>query len=206
MCDKHFCQGLKGRERMVKRKPPKIRVAPAEPTQATDQDSSWYKGMEWLLDSNASTDWWNIRIERRINTPAWRERIIEGVREIKSKTKSHQEIIHNVLTKMGKIYLVIFTTIDYKDQVIFILPHISLDIAILRCKVVTLIPLQSEVPPDRMKQKEAGLRKKGTPWLRDMAIQMEPMAIMVRLKRAKIAAARFRSVEKSRETWIEEKE
>lgn len=45
-----------------------------------------------------------------------------------------------------------------------------------------------------MKQKEAGLRKKGTPLLRDMAIQMEPITIMVRLKRAKIAAARFRSV------------
>lgn len=45
-----------------------------------------------------------------------------------------------------------------------------------------------------MKQKEAGLRKKGTPLLRDMVIQMEPMTIMVRLKRAEIAAARFRSV------------
>lgn len=50
-----------------------------------------------------------------------------------------------------------------------------------------------EVPPDRMKQKEAGLRKKGTPLLRDMAIQMEPITIIVRLKRAKTAAARFRS-------------
>lgn len=44
-----------------------------------------------------------------------------------------------------------------------------------------------------MKQKEAGLRKKGTPLLRDMAMQMEPMAIMVRLRRASTAAVRFRS-------------
>lgn len=51
-----------------------------------------------------------------------------------------------------------------------------------------------------MKQKEAGLRKNGTPLLRDMAIQMEPITIMVRLKRAKIAAARFRSVKGSRKT------
>lgn len=49
------------------------------------------------------------------------------------------------------------------------------------------------VAPDRMKQKEAGLRKKGTPLLRDMAMQMEPMAIMVRLRRASTAAVRFRS-------------
>lgn len=69
---KHFCQGLKGRERMMKRRPPKIRRAPAEPTQATDQDSSWCKGMEWSLDSKASTDWWNIRTERRTRTPAQR--------------------------------------------------------------------------------------------------------------------------------------
>ena len=40
------------------------------------------------------------------------------------------------------------------------------------------------------------MRKKGTPLLRDMAIQMEPITIMVRLKRAKIAAARFSSVRK----------
>lgn len=53
-----------------------------------------------------------------------------------------------------------------------------------------------------MKQKEAGLRKKGTPLLRDMPIQMEPIAIMVRLKRAKIAAARFSSVKKSRKKGI----
>lgn len=52
--------------------------------------------------------------------------------------------------------------------------------------------------PDRMKQKEAGLRKNCTPLLKDMAMQMEPMAIMVRLKRAMIAAARFKSVSKSR--------
>lgn len=48
--------------------------------------------------------------------------------------------------------------------------------------------------PDRMKQKEAGLRKNGSPLLRDMAIQMEPIAIMVRLRRARMAAARFRSM------------
>lgn len=69
MCGKHFCQGLKGRERMMKRTPPRIRMAPAEPTQATDQDSSWCKGMEWSLDSKASTDWWNIRTERRTSRP-----------------------------------------------------------------------------------------------------------------------------------------
>lgn len=38
------------------------------------------------------------------------------------------------------------------------------------------------------------MRKKRTPLLRDMPIQMEPITIMVRLRRAKIAAARFRSV------------
>lgn len=70
MCGKHFCHGLKGRERMMKRKPPRISMAPAEPTQTTDQDSSWCKGMEWSLDSKASTDWWNIRTERRTSTPA----------------------------------------------------------------------------------------------------------------------------------------
>lgn len=42
------------------------------------------------------------------------------------------------------------------------------------------------------------MRKKCTPLLSDMAIQMEPITIMVRLKRAKTAAARFRSVNKSR--------
>ncbi len=57
-----------------------------------------------------------------------------------------------------------------------------------------------------MKQKEAGLRKNGTPLLRDMAIQMEPITIMVRLKRAKMAAARFRSVKESRKTLKEKRE
>lgn len=38
------------------------------------------------------------------------------------------------------------------------------------------------------------MRKKPTPLLRAMAIQMEPITIMVRLKRAKMDAARFRSV------------
>lgn len=51
--------------------------------------------------------------------------------------------------------------------------------------------------PDRMKQTEAGLRKKGTPLLRDMAMQMAPMAIMVRLRRASTAAVRFRSTGRS---------
>lgn len=46
--------------------------------------------------------------------------------------------------------------------------------------------------PDKMKQKEAGLRKNCTPLLSDMAMHMEPITIMVRLKRAKTAAARFR--------------
>lgn len=75
MCGKHFCQGLNGRERMTKRHPPKIRAAPAEPTQATDQDSSWCNGMAWLLDRRASTDWWNIRIERRTSMPGRREEL-----------------------------------------------------------------------------------------------------------------------------------
>lgn len=51
-----------------------------------------------------------------------------------------------------------------------------------------------------MKQKEAGLRKKATPLLRDITMQMEPITIMVRLKSAKIAAARFRSRRKRRQT------
>lgn len=59
--------------------------------------------------------------------------------------------------------------------------------------------IEVKASPDRMKQKEAGLRKNCTPLLRDMAIQMEPMTIMVRLKRATIAAARFKSVNKSRD-------
>ncbi len=61
------------------------------------------------------------------------------------------------------------------------------------------------VRPDRMKQKEAGLRKKGTPLLRDMMIQREPITIMVRLKRAKIAAARFRSDGQQKEIKNEKK-
>lgn len=94
--------------------PPKIRMAPAEPTQATDQDSSWCSGMEWSLDSKASTDCWKSRIDSSTSTP------------------------------------------------------------------------------DRMKQKDAGLRKKGTPLLSDMPMQMEPITIMARLSRARTAAARFR--------------
>lgn len=44
-----------------------------------------------------------------------------------------------------------------------------------------------------MKQKEAGLRKKATPLLSAMAMQMEPIAIMVRLRSASMAAAKFRA-------------
>lgn len=50
-----------------------------------------------------------------------------------------------------------------------------------------------EFLPDRMKQKEAGLRKKATPLFSAMAMQMEPMAIMVRLRSASMAAAKFRA-------------
>ncbi len=57
-----------------------------------------------------------------------------------------------------------------------------------------------------MKQKEAGLRKKGTPLLSAIPMQREPITIMVRLKRAKIAAARFRSVTVSREKIQEERD
>lgn len=44
-----------------------------------------------------------------------------------------------------------------------------------------------------MKQKEAGLRKKATPLFSAMAMQMEPIAIMVRLRSARMAAAKFRA-------------
>lgn len=50
-----------------------------------------------------------------------------------------------------------------------------------------------EFLPDRMKQKEAGLRKKATPLFSAMAMQMEPIAIMVRLRSARMAAAKFRA-------------
>lgn len=70
MGGKHFCQGLKGRERTMKRNPPRIRIPPAEPTQATDQDSWWWTGMEWSLDSRARRDWWNTSTARRTSTPA----------------------------------------------------------------------------------------------------------------------------------------
>lgn len=42
------------------------------------------------------------------------------------------------------------------------------------------------------------MRKKATPLLSAMAMQMEPIAIMVRLRSASMAAAKFRAVE---ETW-----
>ena len=72
MCGKHFCHGLKGKERMMKRRPPRMRMAPAEPTQSTDQDSSWCRGTEGSLASRASTDWWNTRTERRTSKPVQR--------------------------------------------------------------------------------------------------------------------------------------
>lgn len=58
------------------------------------------------------------------------------------------------------------------------------------------------VLPDRMKQKEAGLRKKATPLLSAMAMQMEPMAIMVRLRSARMAAAKFRAAGETRREII----
>lgn len=42
------------------------------------------------------------------------------------------------------------------------------------------------------------MRKKATPLLSAMAMQMEPIAIMVRLRSASMAAAKFRAVG---ETW-----
>lgn len=50
------------------------------------------------------------------------------------------------------------------------------------------------------------MRKKRTPLLRDMPIQMEPITIMVRLRRAKIPAARFRSVGARWRTYRVQKE
>lgn len=72
MCGKHFSQGLQGRERMMKRIPPRMRMAPAEPTQATDQDRWWSTGTERSLDSRARTDWWKTRMDRRTRTPVHR--------------------------------------------------------------------------------------------------------------------------------------
>lgn len=72
MCGRHFCQGLKGRERTMKRNPPSIRIPPAEPTQATDQESWWCTGTEWSVDSRARTDWWKTRTDRRTSTPEHR--------------------------------------------------------------------------------------------------------------------------------------
>lgn len=122
-------------------------MAPAEPTQTTDQDSSWCKGTEWSLDSRASTDWWNSRTERRTRTP-----------------------VDRVQTKW-----------DYR--LVAFIPFLAVN-----------RDMKGVSAPDRMKQKEAGLRKNGSPLLRDMAIQMEPIAIMVRLRRATTAEARFRSM------------
>lgn len=164
MCGKHFSQGLKGRERIMKRIPPKIRRPPAEPMQVTDHESSWCRGMEWSLDSRDTTDWWNIRMERRTSTPAHRD---------------HKQL---------------FTKPNISQ--IGILPHLNVEVNIKH----------SEVPPDRMKQKEAGLIKKGTPLLRAIAIQMEPITIMVRLRRAKIDAARFSSVKESHNKLKEKKD
>lgn len=147
----------------MKRKPPKMRMAPAEPTQATDHDSSWCSGTEWSVDSKDSTDWWNIRIERRTRTPAHEE-------TPRSNHIHERQLMPN--------------TRSAKYQVRNITP--------LECK-----RYRREFPPDRMKQKEAGLRKKRTPLLRDMAMQMEPITIMVKLSRAKTAAARFSSEEEN---------
>lgn len=55
-----------------------------------------------------------------------------------------------------------------------------------------------------MKQKEAGLRKKATPLFSAMAMQMEPIAIMVRLRSARMAAAKFRAAEKHSNVYLAE--
>lgn len=148
MCGKHFSQGLKGSVSRAKRTPPTTRMAPAEPTQATDQDSSWCSGTWRSLESSASTDWWKTSTERRTRMPSG-----GGGRGFKQKRKGTVRIISPISARTW----------------------------------------WRAVAPDRMKQKEAGLRKKGTPLLRDMVMQMEPMAIMVRLRRASTAAVRFRS-------------
>lgn len=50
------------------------------------------------------------------------------------------------------------------------------------------------------------MRKKRTPLLRDMVMQMEPITIMVRLIRAKTDAARFKSGDKRSEESRDERE
>lgn len=88
MCGKHFSQGLKGSASRAKRTPPTTRMAPAEPTQATDQDSSWCSGTWWSLESSARTDWWKTSTERRTRTPGG-----GGRREFKQKRKEMVRII-----------------------------------------------------------------------------------------------------------------
>lgn len=50
--------------------------------------------------------------------------------------------------------------------------------------------------PDRMKQMDAGFRKNRISLLRDMVMQMAPIAIRKRLNKANIAAATLRSDQK----------
>lgn len=57
-----------------------------------------------------------------------------------------------------------------------------------------------------MKQKDAGLRKKRTPLLSDMVIQMDPITIMVRLNRANTPAVRFRSTGEKAAMNVKKKE
>lgn len=52
--------------------------------------------------------------------------------------------------------------------------------------------------PDRIKQKDAGLRKKMISLLRDMVMQMAPITIRNRLNRANMAAATFRSAHRKK--------
>lgn len=53
--------------------------------------------------------------------------------------------------------------------------------------------------PDRMKQTDAGFRKKRTSLLMDMEMQIAPITIRKRLKRANMAAATFRSGQRRKE-------
>lgn len=59
--------------------------------------------------------------------------------------------------------------------------------------------------PDRMKQMEAGLRKKRISLLSDMVMQMAPITIRKRLNMANMAVATFRSAGEARggrESWV----
>lgn len=46
-----------------------MRTAPAQPTQDTDQESSWCRGTVWSLASKARTDWWKTSTQRSTKTP-----------------------------------------------------------------------------------------------------------------------------------------